>query len=71
MGNSRTVDFNDNKTSKLIRSLIGDEIALARSRVDAGRDGETREKLLEVRAAALKVRLYEEVVKIDDLLLKL
>lgn len=71
IGDNRMVDISDEETRQLIKTLINNEIDLARSYMMEGKNKEARRELMEARTAALKMELLSEVAVIDDFLLYL
>ncbi len=68
MEDKRIVDITDAETKKLIRTMIDDQIGLARAYIDGGDVAAARHELKEARSAAEKLGLFSEIGLIDDIL---
>ena len=68
MNDNRMIDIDDDETRKLLRTMIDNEMDLARACITEGKNDEARLELLEARGAAQKLGLLSEVGLIDDML---
>ena len=68
MNDNRMIDIDDDETRKLLRTMIDNEMDLARAFITEGKNDEARRELLEARGAAQKLGLLSEVGLIDDML---